>query len=129
MDIVMHLYDREGRKCGTAHAITGGGKNHCSVLMPLKEETRRVLLELKNAFSPSALDAGDMQLDFLKVPSGTPLGVVGSVYPDPSSISLHVSEIADHYGHYRSTAESFSAGFAAYHNPSSLVRHLLEAPR
>ena len=85
----------------------------------------RVMLNVKPAFSETSLALEEFQASFLAPAQELPLSAVGMIYTTADELSACVGEIVDHRAHYLFSARAFSEGWAAYHNPATLVETLI----
>ncbi|MEX2137894.1 MAG: hypothetical protein WD894_01445 [Pirellulales bacterium] len=98
------------------------------VLMALTPATKHVQLTWRNAFNEDALSLEDVEFTFLSAEAGAcPLGAVGLVSAGVDQAARLLRDMADHYGHYRRTAEEFAPVWGEWHSPEKVVRLLTEA--
>jgi hypothetical protein len=73
------------------------------------------------------LELADVEFLFLSAAEGAvPLGAVGLASAGLDQAPRLLRDIADHYAHYRRTAESFAPAWGQRHSPEKVVRLLTE---
>lgn len=120
------------RPAGHGHAesqreIVGARRPNASlpVLFPLATDTCEIQLTWQNAFAPHMLELSDVEFLFLVADYGAcSLGAVGLVSAGLDQAPRLLRNMADHYGHYRRTAESFAPAWGQWHSPEKVVRLL-----
>jgi hypothetical protein len=68
-----------------------------------------------------------LRLDFLPAGLPFPLGAVGLVYDDVEEVPQLLSNMVDHYEHYRRTARALAPAIYSHHNGDELIRLLADA--
>jgi hypothetical protein len=97
------------------------------ILIPLDTASRQVQLTWRNAFGQHVLELEDVEFVFLSSGGAAlPLGAVGLTSAGLDQAPRLLRDIADHYGHYRRTAESFAPAWGEWHSPEKVVRFLTE---
>jgi hypothetical protein len=97
------------------------------ILFPLAPGAREVQLTWQNAFAAHMLELADVEFLFLSAAEGAvPLGAVGLASAGLDQAPRLLRDIADHYAHYRRTAESFAPAWGQRHSPEKVVRLLTE---
>jgi hypothetical protein len=97
------------------------------ILIPLDTASRQVQLTWRNAFGQHVLELEDVEFVFLSSGGAAlPLGAVGLTSAGLDQAPRLLRDIADHYGHYRRTAESFAPAWGEWHSPEKVVRLLTE---
>jgi hypothetical protein len=100
-----------------------------SILVPLESAARQVQLTWRNALCQRMIELADVEFIFLASGGAAlPLGAVGLVCAGLDQAPHLLRNMADHYGHYRRTAEIFSPAWGQWHSPEKVVRLLTEAP-
>jgi hypothetical protein len=98
------------------------------ILMPLDPTAQHVQLTWSNAFGQCMLELEDVEFVFLSSGGAAlPLGAVGLTSAGLDQAPRLLRDLADHYGHYRRTAESFAPAWGAWHSPETVVRLITEA--
>jgi len=120
-----------GRQGDTLREVVGIRTNDdpLSILLPLAPETLQVQLHWRNAFGEETLELQDVEFIFLS--SGgeaLPLGAVGLASAGLDQSPRLLRDLAEHYAHYRRTAEDFAPAWSQWHSPEKVVR-LLTEPR
>ena len=96
-------------------------------LVALTPGVRQVHLTWQNAYYDDALSFEQVEFDFLAIGPGTcPLGAVGLVAAGADQAPRLLRDMADHYTHYRRTAEAFAPAWGEWHSPERVVRLLTE---
>jgi hypothetical protein len=118
------------RPLQTTREIVGMRPNDAAVpvLMALAPATRQVQLTWQNAFTAEALALEEVEFVFLSAAAGAcPLGAVGLIAAGGDQAPRLLRDIADHYAHYRQTAEGFAPAWGDWHSPEKVVRLLTHA--
>jgi hypothetical protein len=100
-----------------------------SILLPLAPEASHVHLAWRNAFGEQTLELQEVEFVFLS--SGgepLPLAAVGLASAGLDQAPRLLRDMADHYAHYRRTAEEFAPAWGQLHSPEKVMR-LLTEPR
>jgi hypothetical protein len=98
------------------------------VLMSLSPSTRQMHITWQNAFYDDALLLEKVEFTFLSAGTGCgPLGAVGLVAAGIDQAPRLLRDMADHYAHYRRTAEAFAPAWGEWHSPEKVVRLLTES--
>ena len=127
--------DGQGNTIETNEQIVGHRRNarNPNCLFRIQRDTETIEIALSNAFSPSTASLKNIGIELLSMSTGDepttfPLSSVGIIAADASQLSSAVSEMVQHYQHYKSSAEQFAQHWFAAHNPLRTVAHLI-APR
>ncbi len=107
--------------------VTNGRR---TLLVSLNADARSVIVQLSKGFPQAPDEIRDLRIDFLarKVPEeACPAGAVGLVFRDPGEISVLLSEMIDHFDHYKATAQAFSKEWFGKHQASRLVSQICQA--
>lgn len=124
--VIVNQFGRDGSLLARDTAIVGGrAEGKSSVLVPILLGVRRVQVGLCYAFGAGSILLSEIRADFLRTLATVPVSSVGCIYADDSDIVSCLKEIVEHYEHYRMSAQVFSDRWSEYHNPASLVRHLV----
>lgn len=122
----------DGGALGRFDAIVGQRNSGDAVpaLFHLPAGAARVRLTCRNAYHYRPLGLRKFGATWLGA-SGEgaycPSGAVGLIAADAKQAATLVREMCDHYDHYRRTAEAFSHGWFAAHDPLRTVEQLTKA--
>jgi hypothetical protein len=122
---------KASRPLQTIREIVGTRTNGLAVpvFMDLLQEARQVQLSWQNAYYDDTLALENIEFTFHSTAAQMcPLGAVGLVAADIDQAPRLLRDIADHYAHYRSTAEAFAPAWGEWHSPEKVVRLLTESP-
>jgi hypothetical protein len=98
------------------------------IMLPLLQEATSVQLDWRNAFDDRLLTIEELEFVFLSAErTACPLGARGLIAAGVDQAPLLLRDIADHYPHYRRTAEEFAPAWGQWHSPENVVRLLSEA--
>jgi hypothetical protein len=87
-----------------------------------------VQLTWQNAYYEDALSLEQVEFIFLAIGAkACPLGAVGLIAAGVDQAPRLLREMADHYAHYRRTAEEFAPAWGEWHSPEKVVRLLTGA--
>ena len=119
-----------GRQGESLREVVGMRTNNdpLSILLPLAPKASHVRLAWRNAFGEQAIKLQDVEFIFLS--SGgeaLPLGAVGLASAGLDQAPRLLRDMADHYAHYRRTAEEFAPAWGQLHSPEKVVRLLTES--
>jgi hypothetical protein len=96
-----------------------------SVLLPLTSAARELRLTWQNAFGTQVLELENVEFLFLSAGSrACPLGAVGLIAAGVDQAAALLRDIADHYAHYRRTAEAFAPAWGEWHSPAKVLQLL-----
>jgi hypothetical protein len=118
-----------GRQGDSLREVVGMRTNNdpLSILLPLPSSARHVQLAWNNALGPKTLELQDVEFVFLASEGESlPLGEVGLMCAGLDQAPRLLRDIADHYAHYRRTAEEFAPAWGQWHSPEKVVRLLTE---
>ena len=118
------------RSVETMREIVGARLNGAAVpvLMGLLPTARQVQLNWQNAYYDDALSLENVEFTFLSAEAGNcPMGAVGLIAAGVDQAPRLLRDIADHYAHYRRTAEAFAPAWGEWHSPEKVVRLLTES--
>jgi len=105
---------------------TDGGS--LPILIPISPEATHLQLAWRNAFDDRLLMLEELEFLFLSAERGDcPLGAVGLIAAGVDQAAALLRDIADHYAHYRRTAEVFAPTWGEWHSPEKVVRVLTDA--
>jgi hypothetical protein len=97
------------------------------VLFPIVSQAAPLELRWRNAFGESMLEVEDLEFQFLSAGAqGLPLGSVGLLAAGIDQVPRLLRDVADHYEHYRRSAEAFAPAWGEWHSPDKVVRMLTE---
>ncbi|MBV9123088.1 MAG: hypothetical protein JO112_07010, partial [Planctomycetes bacterium] len=105
----------------------GRERSPCAWLVPLRPETRWLVLAFRNPLSPSPILLVHLQAQFLHASceaASLPTGQVGLVYTTLEDIPALVAEMVEHWPHYRETAAAHAAAWVQLHNAQRLLECL-----
>jgi hypothetical protein len=118
------------RPLQTTREIVGARTHGAAVpvFISLTPAARHVQLTWQNAFHEDALSLEEVEFSFLSAEAGAcPLGAVGLITAGVDQAPRLLRDMADHYAHYRRTAEEFAPAWGEWHSPEKVVRLLTEA--
>jgi hypothetical protein len=112
------------RQLQTTREIFGSriGRRPLSMLIPLAPDARRLQIVWRNAFDAGMLAIENVEFLFLSAEQvACPLGAVGLIAAGIDQTAVLLRDIADHYAHYRQTAEAFAPAWGRWHSPEQVV--------
>jgi hypothetical protein len=99
-----------------------------SVVLPISLQARQIRLQWRNAFCNHTMGLEELEFIFLSASSkGIPLGSVGLIAAGIDQVPRLLRNMAEHYQHYRQSAESFAPQWGQWHSPDTVVRLLTDA--
>jgi hypothetical protein len=97
-------------------------------MLPITDRAGDVQLQWRNPFGDHTLELEELEFLFISGGrSGIPLGSVGLIAAGIDDVPRLLRDIADHYPHYRRSAESFAPDWGQWHSPDKVVRLLTES--
>ena len=129
--ILTEQFDRDGRGLGKYTAIVGqrNGCLPCSTIIPIDASASAIHVTWQNAYQSTRVMVNNVRVGFVPVDDGgesIPAGAVGLIAANKNQFPQLLSEMLDHYAHYRSTAMEFSRTWAERHMPANTLAAMLK---
>lgn len=112
---------------GRRAARPGGSPREQSLFMPLPADATVVEMSLKNAYGAETITlehAGCRFWDAFVAPGGCALGAAGLIAADAAMAPQLLSEMSNHYAHYRASAERNAAAWRETTDPRRVIEQL-----
>ena len=132
--IEVEQFDESGQVLATNKRVVGvrQRRRNANVLFNLHPQASRVCFTLKNAFGKSNATIHNLTVTTLLAADDEnsnqpiPIGVVGLAAADEQDLASCVLELESNYQHYRQSAQGFSVGWSANHDPALTIEHLID---
>ncbi len=132
--IEVEQFAESGQVLATNKRVVGvrQRRRNANVLFNLHPQASRVCFTLKNAFGKSNATIHNLTVTTLLAADDEnsnqpiPIGVVGLAAADEQDLASCVLELESNYQHYRQSAQGFSVGWSANHDPALTIEHLID---